>query len=102
MPRVSIITPTINRQDLLPALWDCVRAQSVEDIEWLVFDSSPQSAPMFDAIEDPRVCYRHVPDSMTIGAPSGMLYAMPLKGRSSLISTTTISMGHVISRGWYR
>jgi glycosyltransferase involved in cell wall biosynthesis len=73
MPRVSIITPTINRQDLLPALWDCVRNQSVKDIEWLVFDSSPQSAPMFDMIEDPRVRYRHVPDSMTIGAKRNAL-----------------------------
>jgi glycosyltransferase involved in cell wall biosynthesis len=73
MPRVSIITPTLNRQDLLPALWDCVRAQSVEDIEWLVFDGSPQRAPMFDGIDDPRVCYRHVADSMTIGAKRNAL-----------------------------
>jgi len=73
MPRVSIITPTINRQDLLPALWDCVRAQSVEDIEWLVFDGSPQRAPMFEGIDDPRVCYRHVADSMTIGAKRNAL-----------------------------
>jgi hypothetical protein len=54
MPRVSIITPTLNRQDLL-----CVRAQSVEDIEWLVFDASPQTAPMFHGIDAMISLSRH-------------------------------------------
>jgi|SRR5580700_603647 glycosyltransferase involved in cell wall biosynthesis len=68
MPRVSIITPTMNRQKLLPALWDCIRAQSVQDIEWLIHDGSSQPASMFDPINDPRVRYMHVPEAMTIGA----------------------------------
>ena len=68
MPRVSIITPTINRQNLLPALWECVRAQSFQDIEWLIHDGSPQPASMFHTINDARVRYTHVPQPMTIGA----------------------------------
>ncbi len=67
MPRVSIITPTMNRQSFLPALWDCVRAQSFEDIEWLIHDGSPQPA-IFSGIGDPRVRYRHVPRPTSIGA----------------------------------
>ena len=56
MPRVSIITPTMNRQELLPALWRCVCGQSpVQDFEWLVLDGSPQRASFFDPITDPRV-----------------------------------------------
>jgi glycosyltransferase involved in cell wall biosynthesis len=74
MPRVSIITPTINRQEHLPALWDCVRAQSVQDFEWLVHDGSPGRAAMFDVIADPRVRYMHVPELlMTIGAKRNAL-----------------------------
>ena len=65
MPRVSIITPTMKRQNLLPALWECVRTQSFQDIEWLIHDGSPQPAP---AINDSRVRYMHVPQPMTIGA----------------------------------
>jgi glycosyltransferase involved in cell wall biosynthesis len=73
MPRVSIITPTFNRQNLLPALWDCVRAQSFQDIEWLIHDDSPQRASMFDAINDPRVTYTHIAQPMKIGAKRNAL-----------------------------
>jgi glycosyltransferase involved in cell wall biosynthesis len=73
MPQVSIITPTFNRQTLLPALWEGVCAQSVQDIEWLVHDHSLQRAAMFDAINDPRVRYVHVPREMSIGAKRNYL-----------------------------
>lgn len=68
MPRVSIITPTTNRASLLPAIWNCVRGQTVEDFEWLVHDGSAQPARMFDTIKDGRVRYMHAPALMTIGA----------------------------------
>jgi len=68
MPRVSIVTPTVNRQDLLPDLWKCVRAQSFQDIEWLVHDGSAQPASSLTAIGDPRIKYTHAPQAMTIGA----------------------------------
>jgi glycosyltransferase involved in cell wall biosynthesis len=68
MPRVSIITPTKDRQAFLPALWECVRNQSLNNIEWLIHDGSPQPAPMFAGIKDPRVKYMHEPKVMTIGA----------------------------------
>jgi glycosyltransferase involved in cell wall biosynthesis len=75
MPRVSIITPTIDRQELLRALWDCVRAQSVQDFEWLVHDGSSERAPIFDGINDQRISYMHVPEPMTIGAKRNALCA---------------------------
>ena len=68
MPHVSIVTPTVDREDLLPKIWDCVRAQSVSDFEWLVHDGSPQPARMFANIKDDRVRYVHEPKKMTIGA----------------------------------
>jgi glycosyltransferase involved in cell wall biosynthesis len=73
MPQVSIITPTINRQDFLPALWRCVQAQSIHDIEWLVHDGSPDPAPMFDQIQDQRISYVHAPGEMSIGAKRNAL-----------------------------
>jgi glycosyltransferase involved in cell wall biosynthesis len=72
MPRVSIITPTRCRQDFLPALWDCVRTQSFQDIEWLIHDGSANPL-MFDALDDPRVHYNHVPGPMMIGTKRNAL-----------------------------
>jgi glycosyltransferase involved in cell wall biosynthesis len=73
MPRVSIITPTFNRQEFLPALWECIRTQSVQDFEWLVHDGTSVRTTMFDAINDPRVAYMHAPKPMTIGAKRNAL-----------------------------
>lgn len=42
MPKISIITPTQNRDNFLPATWHCVQDQTIRDIEWLVHDGSPQ------------------------------------------------------------
>lgn len=73
MPRVSIITPTKDRHPLLPAIWQCVSAQSFHDFEWLVHDGTATRATMFAEIDDPRVLYRHVPGEMTIGAKRNAL-----------------------------
>lgn len=39
-PKVSIITPTWNREAFLPAIHACVRMQNYENFEWLVLDDS--------------------------------------------------------------
>jgi glycosyltransferase involved in cell wall biosynthesis len=70
---VSIITPTANRVNLLPAIWDCVRNQSIHDFEWLVHDGSAQRTAMFDDINDTRVRYIHESTPMTIGAKRNAL-----------------------------
>jgi glycosyltransferase involved in cell wall biosynthesis len=71
MPKVSIITPTKDRQNLLPALWECVSKQSFNDIEWLIHDSSQQPAPPF--AQDARVKYIHAHQPMSIGAKRNAL-----------------------------
>jgi glycosyltransferase involved in cell wall biosynthesis len=75
MPKVSIITPSMNRHHFLPMLWDCVRTQSVfQDIEWLVHDGSEQAAE-FDWLSHPQIRYLHGPGEMTIGAKRNVLCA---------------------------
>jgi glycosyltransferase involved in cell wall biosynthesis len=73
MPRVSLITPTVDREDFLPALWDCIRVQSEQDFERLVHDGSGKPTPLFDQINDKRVRYMPVPGRMTIGAKRNAL-----------------------------
>lgn len=38
MPHVTVFTPTFNRAHLLPRVFECLRAQSYRDFEWLVVD----------------------------------------------------------------
>jgi glycosyltransferase involved in cell wall biosynthesis len=75
MPLVSIITPTKDRQALLPALWGCINAQSVQDFEWLVHDGTSEPTTIFHEIDDQRVSYVHAPEPMTIGAKRNALCA---------------------------
>jgi glycosyltransferase involved in cell wall biosynthesis len=59
-PAVSIITPTFNRHALLKAQADIVRAQSVQDFEWLILDDGPEPSAFFQKLSDPRIRYHHL------------------------------------------
>lgn len=72
MPRTSIITPTKDRQNFLPHLWECIRAQTEQDFEWLIHDSSAAPAT-FDFLSDPKVHYEYEQAPMEIGAKRNWL-----------------------------
>jgi len=59
MPVISIITPSFERQKLLERQHRVVLAQSEQDFEWLILDDSPQPAPYFANLGDPRIRYYH-------------------------------------------
>lgn len=73
-PLVSIITPTANREHLLPAITRCVLRQRV-DWEWLILDDSavPSAYLLALASQDARVRYFHSPARMSIGAKRNFL-----------------------------
>lgn len=75
MARVSIITPTKDREQFLPVIWKCVKAQSESDFEWLVHDSSKKPSKILGGIADDRIRYFHDPAPMTIGAKRNVLCA---------------------------
>ena len=66
--KVSIITPTFARQDLLGALHRTFDSQSYEDKELVILDDSPRPSDLFQHLRDPRVRYLHSPERMTVGA----------------------------------
>jgi glycosyltransferase involved in cell wall biosynthesis len=66
--KVSIITPTFGRHDLLSALHRTFDSQSYEDKELLVLDDSPSPSDLFERLGDPRVRYMHSSERMTVGA----------------------------------
>lgn len=75
MPKISIITPTQNRETFLQGIWDCVQSQTIQDIEWLVHDGSPQPSKLLSGLKDPRLRYTHHPKTTSIGAKRNALVA---------------------------
>jgi len=55
---VSIITPTYNRADLLPRVWQSIRHQNAS-FEWIVIDdgSTDQTAAVMDQLADERIVF---------------------------------------------
>lgn len=65
---VSIVTVTHDRERFLPSILACVRSQTYPNIEWIVFDDSPQASPTLAGLDDPRITYIHRPErKMPIG-----------------------------------
>ncbi len=75
MPKISIITPTKDREHFLPAIWDCVRNQTVTEVEWLIHDSSARPSATLTRLQEQEssVRYFHDPKPMTIGAKRNAL-----------------------------
>ncbi|QGZ62627.1 glycosyltransferase family 2 protein [Paraburkholderia acidisoli] len=66
-PVVSVITPTWNREALLPFAYRSVAAQREVALEWIVIDDSAAPSAFMRELTDLRVIYRHVPQRMTVG-----------------------------------
>jgi glycosyltransferase involved in cell wall biosynthesis len=66
-PKVSVITPTREREAFHPSLYECFQAQSLESRELLVLDDSDHPSPFFSNLSDPRVHYIHSREKMTLG-----------------------------------
>lgn len=76
MTKVSLITPTFNRQGFLPLLQKCFEAQSYPDLEWLILDDSEQPDPVLSHTTAKNIRYVHVPDRLSIGAKRNRLIEM--------------------------
>ncbi len=70
-PRVSVITPTYNRANLLSQAIESVLSQDFDDLELIVVDdgSTDNTADSVREIQnrDARVCYRKLPQNRGVG-----------------------------------
>lgn len=75
MTKISIVTPTQDREHHLRKIWNCVRTQTVKDFEWVVDDGSAQESKFMKdlAEKDDRVRYLHRSSPPTIGAKRNAL-----------------------------
>lgn len=67
LPAVSIITPTWNREALLPLAYRSFAAQRAAALEWIVIDDSDAPSAFMASLRDERVVYRHLGSRLTIG-----------------------------------
>ncbi|MFY0537714.1 glycosyltransferase [Nannocystis pusilla] len=72
---ISAICPTYARSDRHALLYEAFLHQDHADSELLVLDDSPEPSSFFLALDDPRVCYEHLPVRQSIGAKRNMLVA---------------------------
>ncbi len=75
-PFVSIITPTYGREDFISAITDCVRAQTYEEIEWLVLDDSEHPSAELCNNSWNKLKYIHSTDRLSIGEKRNRLLDM--------------------------
>ena len=72
-PLVSVVTPTWQREEFLPRLHACIRAQTHGEIEWLAFDDSPRPSAYLKALANPRLKYFYSPRRYAIGEKRNIL-----------------------------
>jgi glycosyltransferase involved in cell wall biosynthesis len=75
-PLVSIITQTYCRARFLPAVSACVDAQTYPNIEWLVWDDSPEPCEALLNGGSNRLNYIYEPERLKIGAKRNRLIEM--------------------------
>jgi hypothetical protein len=66
-PVVSVITPTWEREAMLPFAYRSFAQQDVGECEWIVIDDSAKPSAFMASLADPRVVYRHVARRMSVG-----------------------------------
>ena len=75
-PVVSVITPTWEREALLPHAYRSFAHQDLRASEWIVIDDSERPSAFMQGLDDARVVYRHVPQSMSVGAKRNLAVAL--------------------------
>ncbi len=65
--KVSIITPTYNREKFLRNAYENFARQDYPSVEWLVLDDSPKPSRYLSKVKDPRVRYFHSAKKLSIG-----------------------------------
>lgn len=65
--KVSLITPTFQREQFHPRIFRCFESQTYPDVEWLLLDDSPSPSRFLSETRHDRVKYFHVPERMRIG-----------------------------------
>ena len=73
MQRVSVITPTFNRAELLALVLKSFLSQTYQNIEWRILDDSDRPNSQFQRLNNHRIFYQHNEKRMSIGEKRNLL-----------------------------
>jgi glycosyltransferase involved in cell wall biosynthesis len=73
MIKISIVTPTYNRESFHGRILGCVLTQTHSNWEWLIHDDSPIPSGILSTVADDRIKYFHSQDKLTIGEKRNLL-----------------------------
>lgn len=65
--KVSLITPTFQREKFHARMLKCFRSQSHSNIEWLILDDSPAPSKTLAGLDSEKIKYYHIRDRMLVG-----------------------------------
>jgi glycosyltransferase involved in cell wall biosynthesis len=115
--KVSVITPTYNRDGSLRNALACFRQQTHDDTEWLVLDDSTREPSALRNLEDRNVFYEHVAGRLSIGEKRNILiekargetivqfddddYYAPDYVRAMVASLADLGADLINLRGWF-
>src|SRR5262245_42532069 len=71
--KISVVSPTYNRQERHENLYKAFSQQTYPDRELLVLDDSEAPSPFFSALKDPLVQYYHLACRMGLGTKRNSL-----------------------------
>lgn len=73
--KISIVTPTFERERFHPRIIKCVEWQTYDDIEWIILDDSPTPSRAFSELGRKNVRYFHTSERMLVGDKRNWLAA---------------------------
>ncbi len=71
--KVSLITPTYEREPFLPLMYEALCKQTHSDWEWLIHDTSLHRSKFAQQVDDPRVRYIYQEEPLSIGSKRNLL-----------------------------
>ena len=74
-PKVTIITGTWNRETFLPMIHACVRAQTHDNLEWIVLDDSDVPSAELQSCSWDKLKYIYSRDRITLGEKRNIMVA---------------------------
>ncbi len=74
-PKVTIITGTWNREAFLPAIHACARAQTYDNLEWIVLDDSDVPSQELQNCSWDKLKYIYSKDRVTLGEKRNQMIA---------------------------
>ncbi|MGO9769424.1 MAG: glycosyltransferase [Roseiarcus sp.] len=73
MLKVTVVTPTYNRERFHTSILNCVRSQDYSNLEWIVLDDSPSRSELLATSDYNQLKYIYIEGKLTVGEKRNLL-----------------------------